>query len=79
MRRTLYEPAFELLRDKGRAGPIWQFSDEPEIARAALGRKTGLLLPRGIRLDRKSQTRGLVPCPLVPASNSRQRWSVRTD
>ena len=33
-----YEPAIERLRDQGHAGPIWLFSDEPDIARSALGR-----------------------------------------
>ena len=33
-----YEPAIERLRDEGHAGPIWLFSDEPDIARSALGR-----------------------------------------
>ena len=36
-----YEPAIQLLRDEGTAGPIWVFSDEPDIARAALGRYAG--------------------------------------
>ncbi|MBM3690308.1 MAG: hypothetical protein FJW80_11795 [Actinobacteria bacterium] len=33
-----YEPAIERVRDEGIAGPIWLFSDEPVIARQALGR-----------------------------------------
>lgn len=33
-----YEPAITRLRDAGVTGPIWLFSDEPDIARAALGR-----------------------------------------
>ena len=36
-----YEPAIQRLRDEGTAGPVWLFSDEPEIARAALGRYAG--------------------------------------
>ena len=33
-----YERAIKRLREEGHAGPIWLFSDEPDIARAALGR-----------------------------------------
>ena len=33
-----YEPAIQRLRDDGLTGPIWLFSDEPDIARVALGR-----------------------------------------
>ena len=33
-----YEPAIERLREQGVGGPIWLFSDEPDAARAALGR-----------------------------------------
>lgn len=33
-----YEPAIAHIRDAGITGPIWLFSDEPDIARAALGR-----------------------------------------
>ena len=33
-----YEPAIQRLRDEGIDGPIWLFSDEPDIARTALGR-----------------------------------------
>ena len=36
-----YEPAIDQLRDEGHAGPIWLFSDQPEIARPALGRYAG--------------------------------------
>jgi hypothetical protein len=35
---TYYEPAIEWLRAEGISGPIWLFSDEPDIARTALGR-----------------------------------------
>lgn len=35
---TYYEPAIELLRAEGVAGPIWLFSDDPGEARRALGR-----------------------------------------
>jgi hypothetical protein len=33
-----YEPAIEWLRSEGVDGPIWLFSDEPDVARHALGR-----------------------------------------
>lgn len=33
-----YEPAIERLREAGLAGPIWLFSDEPDVALQALGR-----------------------------------------
>lgn len=33
-----YEAAVALLRDRGVDGPVWLFSDEPDIARQALGR-----------------------------------------
>lgn len=36
-----YEPAIERLRSEGHAGPLWLFSDEPDVARAALGRYAG--------------------------------------
>ncbi len=32
-----YEPAIAHLRDQGLTGPIWLFSDEPALARSALG------------------------------------------
>jgi hypothetical protein len=35
---TYYEAAIERLRSEGVTGPIWLFSDEPVVARAALGR-----------------------------------------
>ena len=35
---TYYEPAIDRLRKEGNDGPIWLFSDEPDVARAALGR-----------------------------------------
>jgi hypothetical protein len=35
---TYYEAAIERLRSEGVAGPIWLFSDEPVVARQALGR-----------------------------------------
>lgn len=34
---TYYEAAITTLRDRGLQGPLWLFSDEPQIARAALG------------------------------------------
>ena len=33
-----YEPAISSIRERGVTGPIWLFSDEADIARAALGR-----------------------------------------
>ena len=35
---TYYEAAVERLRREGVTGPIWLFSDEPDVARQALGR-----------------------------------------
>ena len=36
-----YEPAISRLREQGIGGPLWLFSDEPDIGRAALGRYAG--------------------------------------
>jgi len=32
-----YEPAISSIRERGITGPVWLFSDDPDIARAALG------------------------------------------
>lgn len=36
-----YERAIDLVRSRGLAGPLWLFSDEPQVARQALGRYAG--------------------------------------